>query len=259
MICNKKIIVLILSARSPRYRKFIESVDKSWALSLTKLGVRCFFYSGGWDKDRILGNQVQLNCSDLIGDVSEKLVRCINLLNKSNFKYDLIFRTNLSSYINPENFIAFINNRNLNKDSYRGFIGQTTYLKAYFFRRGYISKLLGMLDFIFPKKIFYASGSGCFIGRNLANSICEKGYLYFRFCDDIMIGLLYKNNVSNLIRFDLKADFSHRITKSAYRTLTCKKLLFHYRFKTNDRNKDSVNLLKFKDPVYREDFCTLSS
>ena len=257
MIYSKKIVVLILSTRSPKYQGFINAIKNSWANNLSKSGVKCFFYSGGWAKDEIVGDEIRLKVSDSIYDVSEKLIRSIYLMNKFGVEYNLIYRTNLSSYIEPNNFINYIIKYNLGEDSYGGVIGQSTYLKEYFYRWKYIYILLSRLQFILPRKILFASGSGFFIGRKWADLIAKANPFYYRFLDDITVSLLINGNIFSINRFDIKEDDSHKLLESEYQSLISKHLLFHYRFKTKNRSEDALNIGKFNDPTYRESFCTV--
>jgi hypothetical protein len=257
MIYSGKIVVLILSTRSPEYQDFIKAIKNSWANNLSKSGVKCFFYSGGWAIDEIVGDEIRLKVSDSIYDVSEKLIASINLMNKFGIEYNLIYRTNLSSYIEPNNFINYVIKYNLGEDSYGGFIGQGTWLTEYFYRWKYIYLHLSRLQFIFPKKIFFASGSGFFIGRKWADLIVKANPYYYRFIDDVMVSLLINRNILSINRFDINEDGSHKLLESEYQSLINKNLLFHYRFKTKNRSEDALNIGKFNDPTYRESFCTV--
>lgn len=121
------------------------------------------------------------------------------------------------------------------------------------------SKILSFLfrKVDFTKKIEFASGSGFFLDKNSSIKISHSD----EYIDDIMVALVLNiaPNQNKIIpkRFDVLEDMNHRIDIKEYFRLIQDECLFHYRFKTKNRNNDAINIKNFSSYDYRLKYCTL--
>lgn len=254
---NSEIAVLILSTNDDRYCDFISAIENSWLKKFQANGINCFFYSGNAAQKKILGNRLQLDCPDDLAHTSIKLRAALDVLNEHLPNLKLVYRTNLSSYIDYDNFISFIHARGINGDSYLGLTGETSYLSEFFYKNKILHNLFK--PFKFFKKIQFASGSGFFLGANHFKKIISTSK-YDRFIDDVMLALIMNREIAKSdepLRFDMQEDSGHKISKRDYLELVKKDLLFHYRFKTGNRHGDAKLISEFNDLDFRLTTCTL--
>lgn len=260
-ISPDKIIVLILSTVEPNYSSFKQAIYQTWFKELEKSGIKCFFYSGNSSQDIIKKDEICVNAPDNLKGTAIKFLKATNLVLKEYPSTQIIFRTNLSSYIDVKNFIAFINSRNIQNDDYTGVIGSTTYYKEYFYGNRIAQIILTHIPL--GERIDFVSGAGIFLGRNVLDSILSDNKTKpLHLIDDIMIAKylknigIFPNKDKTPLRFDIKSDNSHKIDKLHYDFMLQNNLLFHYKFKTSDRKHDADMLKLFHNPEYRLDICT---
>lgn len=254
---NSEISVLILSTNDNRYCNFISALKNSWLKKFQENGIHCFFYSGNADKNEILDDHILLNCPDDLAHTSIKLRKALGVLNEYLPNIKLVYRTNLSSYIDYDNFIKFIHVKELNEDSYLGLKGEAGYLSEYFYKNKILHNLFK--PFKFFKKVHFASGSGFFLGANHLKNVTSTSK-YDRFIDDVMLGLIMNREIAKSdepLRFDIQEDTGHKINKRDYLELVKKDFLFHYRFKTANRHGDAQLISQFDDPDFRLITCAL--
>lgn len=254
---NSEIAVLILSTNDNRYCNFISALKNSWLKKFEENGIQCFFYSGNADQNSILDEHILLDCPDDLAHTSIKLRKALGVLNEYLPNLKLVYRTNLSSYIDYDNFIKFIHVKELNEDSYLGLRGEAGYLSEFFYKNKILHNLFK--PFKCFKKIHFASGSGFFLGMSHLKKITSTSK-YDRFIDDVMLGLIMNKGIEKSdepLRFDMQVDDGHKISKSNYLKLVNKDLLFHYRFKTAYRHGDAQLISRFNDLDFRLITCTL--
>ena len=254
---NNQIVVLILSTIDKSYDTFKKSVEESWVKSLRNSGVKCFYYQGGAKENYIEGDTFFLKIDDGLKQTSTKLLEAFEILLQAHPETQLVYRTNLSSFIEVDNFLKFISRHELNSNTYCGIKNKTNTVKESFYLNTILTFIFTVLQF-FGKKIYFASGSGFFIGVNNIKKIMNnsKGLNYV---DDVMVGFNLIEQPIELIpcRFDIKQNSKHKISINSYNKLVNEDLLFHYRFKTKNRLDDSKNLEQFKDSNFRKEFCCL--
>ena len=256
---KSKIVVLILSTSDKRYISFKKAIEESWARNLRVKGVKCFYYQGGAQKNEIIENTIFLTANDDLKHTSVKLLDAFKLVLASFPETQLVYRTNLSSFIEAQNFLKFISRHDLNSDTYCGIKNKTNTTKENFYLNELMTFVFTVLQF-FGKKFYFASGSGFFIGvNNIIKIIDDPKKL--NYVDDVMIGYNLIDQPIKLIpkRFDIKEHNKHKIPLNEYNGLIDKDLLFHYRFKTKNRSNDSKNLKQFKNPNFRIEFCSFKS
>ena len=253
-----KILVLILSTQAEDYEGFIKSIRKGWKIQLEKKGISVYFYEGGHQHNYIEDDTLMLNVDDDLFHTARKFKEAVKLINKLNIEYDILYRTNLSSFIEANNFVEFANKLGMEKFIYNGVVGKTNKLIEYFITKNrFLSFLLRKTNFF--QKIKFASGSGLFLDKYSAQKISNSNK-YDQYIDDIMIALVLKthpnqNKVSPM-RFDCHEDMSHKLSSKEYMKLVQVDCLFHYRFKTTNRNNDALNIENFCSVDYRLEYCT---
>lgn len=251
MIRNSNIIVLILSTKNPIYNKFKLVIQNTWMKDFEKNGVKCFFYEGESDNNEIDGNTIKVNAPDCIYGVSEKLVETLKYIFEVYPETQIIYRTNLSSYIDFETFMKFLKFHKINENSYVGLVGNANYFKEMFYKKKVLYYLMSF--FYFGKKIKFASGAGFFLGATHCIKIITSR-VNLNLIDDIMVADTIKiapDERINPIRLSIDDDSKHKFTNDELDELINSKMLFHYRFKTNSRSEDAELLNKFGSEQYR--------
>lgn len=254
---NSNVCILILSTKAESYRCFITAIENSWYKDAIDREFKVFFYSGGHSENCIYNhNQIRVTEDDSIINSYRKFVSAKNVLTNRFPETELIYRTNLSSYIDIENFSRYINKCSFRKDSYQGFPWKANLLSEFF----YGNKLfhLGFKYLNIGPKINFFSGAGFFIGVELCNALSlddSKKYLI----DDVEIG----RQILKFRRHDFKyariyiTDSYNKVTKNELDALVNDSLLFHYKFKTFNRLDDAENISKFSDIEFRNNFLTI--
>ncbi|PMO17533.1 hypothetical protein [Vibrio sp. 10N.222.54.B6] len=268
MISLDKVVILILSTTHKSYDQFKKAQEDTWVKKMRLAGVKCYFYEGDKDESFIKDGIIGLETSDQLSHCSDKLSKALELLVNDNPNVELVYRTNLSSYIDVEVFLHFIKEIQDPKSYYAGNKVIFNPLHAKYFQthckiesfiggiksplvkiglssvnRTFEAVLRNLCKTIFKKKnIEFASGSGFFIGVEHFNKIIS--YISSRYVDDVMVRLAIGQDMSESIpRFDFTKSF-----KSINESDIENKNLFHYRFKTDIRDLDSV-LLRVIDNV----------
>jgi hypothetical protein len=159
-----KILVLVLAARARPYPLLIRTIERTWA-SVEVDGVSTLFYYGG-DRLEQRGRHLYLPVTDAL-PAGRKTIACFEHVLASH-DFDLIFRTNASSYVDLPNLRAFADEHALGEGFYCG-------------RRG----MFGELPF--------ASGAGYFLSRDLVRLAVERGQeLDAALPDDIALAALLR-------------------------------------------------------------------
>lgn len=254
MLDYSKIIVLILSTKDSEYDSFRAAIASTWLQDFKSVGIKCFFYEGGSDINKIEGDYIKLKCPDDLYSVSRKLIEALKVVFEKYPETQLIYRTNLSSYIDVKIFLKFVEINNFNENTYAGVIGNSYVLKERLYK--YKSLYFFSRFIFFGRKIQFASGSGFFLGsKHCVTIISSKVNL--NLVDDVMVA--YTINVSPLItampeRLSVSLETKRQFDKKAFLNLVHEKCLFHYRFKSNNRKDDSSLLKMFGDQNFRESF-----
>lgn len=254
-----KYCVLILSTQYHIYDGFKKSIRNSWVLDLKKNDIDYYFYEGDWDTNAIEKDLIKLDIGDEHKYTFKKFIMAANFLKSQGKNYDFIYRTNLSSYIDVENLIKYINFYKVNSRSYIGLISKAYLLQELTLKYKLLRKFKD--KFKKGKRIFYKNGAGFFIGAELIEILIKK-YPLIEHCnlvDDVFIGLLLENvnfHEAPIKRIAIMADGNHKILQSQYQLQVEKSLLFHYRFKNNNRNFDIEMLQSFQNKETRMKICT---
>lgn len=251
---EKDIVVLILSTKNSNYSDFKVAIRNTWLADIKKRGGRCFFYEGGSDIEYMDTDTIYLTCGDELDSCAEKAREAINFVTKNFDNVNLIYRTNLSSFIDADIFFDCVSKINNKEFSYQGLVGTAKLWPEYFYSNKYIKYLLTCLKL--GPKVDFCSGAGVFIGKEHFSSIINTRK-YDRFVDDLMFRLCIGKDPVNTMdwdRFDFTSGFDPCCSSVEYSN-RLKAGLFHYRFKTDNRAIDSKLLELFGDVNFREEFC----
>ncbi|PMO90160.1 hypothetical protein BCS98_15310 [Vibrio breoganii] len=263
MSVSEDLVVLILSTSSEQYDSFKLAQRKTWVKDMRAKGIKCFFYHGGESHNFIDDDTIYLNSPDDLGGTSKKLKSALSTVLDYYPETKLVYRTNLSTYIDVNKFINAVNSiKSVEKiycGSGSGNIFNLFFEKIYFHiikAQGFLTKinLDGKLtSFLFvnfnsfirrlllklnkSNNFSFCSGSGLFIGRDEITSIIQD-IKYDKLIDDVMIRLVIDRNPDFFIdRFDFTSKFKP-IHISEYEDRLDNNL-FQYRMKTQNRNIDA--------------------
>jgi hypothetical protein len=254
MLDYSNIIVLILSTKDSEFDSFRAAIESTWLQDFKNVGIKCFFYEGGSDANKIDGDYIKLKCPDDLYNVSRKLIEALKIVFEKYPEVKLVYRTNLSSYIDVETFLKFIQVNKFTEDTYAGVIGNSYIFRELLYKYKllyYVSRFI-----IFGRRVQFASGAGFFLGANHCRTIIfSKNNL--NLVDDIMVANTI--NVSPLItaipeRLTVSIESRRHFQKKEFLNLVYEKYLFHYRFKTKNRNEDAFLLKMFGEKKFRESF-----
>jgi len=238
--------VLVLSTIHPDYKIFEDSIRLTYGKKLTENNVKYFFYKGGAKKSNIINDVINLNCNDQLSDTFLKFKMATELLLRNYPGVKLIFRTNLSSYLDVNNLIKYIKINNLGLDSYDGISGSANKISEYFYGNRIFHLLFKKLNF--GSSINFYSGSGFFLGINNFNKLKERKQY---FIDDVEIGFQLRpvKKASKYSRILIDNNF-RPLKESKYKFML-NNHLFHYKFKTSNRALDAKLLLSFDELDFR--------
>lgn len=207
-----KILVSVLSKKDNGVYSNLENVIRNTWLKNKPDNIDVIFYYGDSKNNELIGDKLSLNIVDTYQNISHKTLLMYNYLYENSNKYDYIFRTNLSSYLDLDLLNEFIKDKPLNK-FYCGIIGQYGEVK-------------------------FASGSGYFISKDILEFIYKnKDRWDINVIDDVALGKLLSKEFkidTNAKRQDIK-NVNEHITKT-----------YHYRCKQKDRNDD----IKILNKIY---------
>lgn len=256
LIDNNDIVILILSTRHQEYQKFKDAIRDTWAKDVQQKGIKYFFYEGGEDQNSIDGDTLRLNAPDDILGVSKKLVKALQFIFDKYPQTKIIYRTNLSSFIDVNTFLHFIEDKQLDEKTYTGYIGKEALFRERFYQFKPLYFIFKFLNF--GRKINFASGSGFFIGAVNCRKILSTK-VNTDLVDDIMVADAIKVSPDQSIaplRLIVSNDTRNTLDQKTFEYLINEKHLFHYRFKTYDRDQDAVLLKQFGDQSFRTAFFT---
>lgn len=248
---NSQIAIMILAGNPNAYSKFITAIREGWGKEAIALGFKVYFYSGGHHEDVLVGHdEIRVMEDDSISNCYRKFVAAKNVLKMSFPDVRLIFRTNVSSYIDVINLQRYIELAKLSEDTLHGVQDFAYKYSEMFYGNKYIHFLLKILK-IGPKIKFF-SGAGLFMGINVAEKLSydrKRKYLI----DDVEIGrqiTSFRPCRVNYPRILITESFNS-LSVDKLDLMISEDLLFHYKFKTKDRESDAEMIKKFGDKVFR--------
>ncbi|NQV77700.1 MAG: hypothetical protein HQ490_05020 [Lutibacter sp.] len=253
---NSEIAILILAGNPEKYQDFIQAVKIGWCQDALNSGFKVFFYSGGHDCDCVLNSyEIRVEEDDAIENCYNKFIAAKNVL-LSNFPdIKLVFRTNVSSYIDVEVFVKYLRKANFTENSYHGIRGAAYKYSELFYANKFLHSFFKYM--CIGPKIYFFSGASMFIGSNLLNSLSYKKQKKYMI-DDVEIGFQINNYVKHDIKFErIYVTKNYKKMKlDLYVNLVEESLLFNYKFKSSNRYIDCNCLSNFSDPLFRREFLT---
>jgi hypothetical protein len=162
-------LVLVLATHARPYPRLVKTIKRTWA-SVPAPGVEILFYYGGRSL-KADGPDLQLPVPDDLPNVGRKTIAAFEHVLASR-DFDLIFRTNCSSYVDLPNLQEFVRARRPDRGFYCGTV------------EGH-------------EQIPFASGSGYFLSRDLMELVVrEKKSWNHALLDDVALGeLLHDHGV----------------------------------------------------------------
>lgn len=159
-----KTLVLVLSARVRPYPALVKTIKETWASAHVE-GVETLFYFGGRETV-VLGDELTLNVPDGFADIGRKSIACFDWC-LQNRDFDLVFRTNCSSYVDLRNLRRYVDENGRGNSFYAGLIGEG------------------------PDGLSFASGAGYFLSRDLADLVVRgRARWNHQLIDDVALGEL---------------------------------------------------------------------
>jgi hypothetical protein len=215
-----KTLVLVLACRDAPYPMLIEAIERTWA-SPDVDDVDVLFYYGGAEL-RIDGRHLYLPVADDLANVGHKLLAAVDYV-LANREFDLIFRTNCSSYVDLRNFRAYVAGHARPERFYAGYPGihHTTR---------------------------FASGSGFFLSRDLVQLVQAHAHAWnHRPHDDVALGQLMHQH-------GLEPEPTPRVEyQSRHLVWRVDVSQFHFRCRTDtaDRREDVRIMLRVHEAFVR--------
>ena len=228
--------ILILAGGGNKYSSFIDAVRSSWVADAVNSGIPTFFYCGGAENDHIEGDFIRVKASDSLEHCYLKFLAAVRVLREAYPNVELIFRTNISSYIDMDTFSSFLRTLIHCPDIMCGVQGSAYLFAEKLHRYKFLSYVIRRMR-IGPKFNFY-SGAGFFIGTNVLDQLKTTPGNYM--IDDVEIGYQNLSHIKcsrPLLRVYVTDSFD-KMTKKEFDSLV-ENGLFHYKFKTTNRSFDA--------------------
>lgn len=208
-----KILMLVLA--SSGYDQF-EALWRKYMKSNPHID--CFFYRGNPDMEKeaeLVDDTIYVKVGDTLDTVYEKLMLTLKFLEPGLHKYDFMFRTNLSSYIDFDEYVHFCM-----------LLPQTNVCAA----------VIGHHE-----GIAFPSGAGFTMSTDLVKRLIQENPPPFHL-DDVTIGKAIANWNVQWVRVN-RLDFRGNELWTYEHPPHPHEIVFHYRAKTADRNEDYKALL----------------
>jgi hypothetical protein len=156
-----KTLVLVLGCRAHPYPALIETIEATWAAEEVDDVSVVYYYGGG--ELRRAGRHLHLPVPDDLPNVGRKTIAAFEHV-LGDVDFDVVFRTNCSSYVDLLN------------------LRQHVLARAP--ERGFYAGLIGMHD-----GVTFASGSGYFLSRDLVElAVQERAAWDHSLVDDVALG-----------------------------------------------------------------------
>jgi hypothetical protein len=237
-----KILCLILASdTTPEHIRFQEL----WRKFMYKhLDVDCYFYKGnpGLEREALLkGNTLWIKIPETLETVYEKTLRAFEFFLPRLEHYDFLYRTNVSTVTSFEHMIEYC--KELPKTNCCAAVaGGVPYDKS---------------SLECPNS--FPGGNGFLLSTDLVRRLVEEKIPLIE-QDDITIGFALRKweiPIQQFVRPDLNEDGTWNVNniellKKEELTLNPKKIMFSYRLKTSDRNRDILTMERLIDLLYHD-------
>jgi hypothetical protein len=174
-----KVIILVIASNDFVHENDMQTQINTW-ISNCPNNIRVIFLRG-WDNDfyQFKNNILFVPCREEYLFILRKTILGIQFV-LENLDFDILIRTNVSTYFEPKKLILELNHPRYKSDFAGGYIDRSS-------QRVMNSK----------KSFEYISGTGLFLSKKVANILTELKYEnYYNIFDDIAISdFLQKKNV----------------------------------------------------------------
>lgn len=218
-----KVLILIISSTEEPYNRLEEVIRRTWG-SNTNENVEIFYNYGNGNSTFIDGDKIICNCIESIDNIGLKTVKSFELLSK--FEFDYIFRTNLSSFVNINNMLKYL--ENMPSEKFYGGMCTLNFSGEHFNKFG---------------EGTFASGSGYFLSKDVVKLIIDnKEHWDHSIIDDVAIaGLLKRLGITPTLcnRLDITNTNNNEFYYNGVNVTNDIENNYHFRCKTSgDRSGD---------------------
>lgn len=221
------VVIIVISSIEEPYNKLESAIRRTWGNNNNN-NVKIFYNYGNGSSTFIDGDKIICDCPENIDNIGLKTIKSLELISE----FDYVFRTNLSSFVNINNMIKYLQNMPSEK-----FYGGMCTLN---FSGEHLQK--------FGEGTF-ASGSGYFLSKDVVNLIIDNKELWdHSVIDDVAIAGLLKrlgilptlcpridiNSISNGILYYNSIPISDDDINKCY----------HFRCKTSGDRSGDIEIFK---------------
>jgi hypothetical protein len=178
-----KVIFLVIASEDPVHEHDLKTQRETWAKNLPEDFQ--VVYLRGSDKQQVefRDGTLYVACPELYGNILQKTILGIRYLIE-NFDFDILIRTNVSTYFNLERLRVELTKERYAKKFFGGYIDRT--------KGGYFGELASLE---------YISGTGIFLSRTAADGLSALDYRTYRnIPDDVAISNLLEGMAIRKIR-----------------------------------------------------------
>ncbi len=211
-----KVLILVMSYDDGGvFTDFMNAQIKTWAINFVH-GVKTIFYYGGSESRREEDDLpwcsfLNLNCSDEYYMMHWKTKLALDFALKMD-DWDIIFRTNGSSYINKSNLLKFCKELPVGGNMYGGWYNNDRFV----------------------------SGAGIFLNRNSAALLSSKLKEMLTYEEDVLYGDIFKSiGIKNSFDDRSRLDWPKLGKPGEY------KKAYHIRFKSDEDRKKDIESMYF--------------
>lgn len=172
---KKKILILAMSCNQQHFRLQEKNIKQLYAKDILEKkyeNIDFWIYTASDDNKYHVNkntHKLYIPCDDTLEGTYEKTYKCFNLINKLNFEYDYILRTNLSTYINIELLNRFVNELELDD------------IKVY------AHKIYCTKNSTGPKEwCLYGVGNGLLLSKHYINILANNHISKYKYLDTIV-------------------------------------------------------------------------
>ena len=254
-----KLGILVLSTHDGRYQYLKRSQNTGWVRKARDAGIPVIFAesdnsgSESYEVDFLEGTLITKGYDSLAGSLHKTIAGLKYMFDQLNCT--IVFRTNLSSYLDIQAMNKFITAKQLNDGSYAGVRWNAVIPaeKAYLKNHRLLVHLLRKVPLL--HSVEFASGAGYFIGKNVFDNLDITSPLP-KVIDDVGIALIgAEKHLSTILIDRVWVDSTTRGAYSRDDKIFSGPLEpFHFRFKSNNRDIDALLLHLFNDNQFREEW-----
>lgn len=199
-----KMLNLILACDKEPWKSVEHTIEQTWGQYIDT-----FFYYGNGNNTHD-DKRIYIDVSEGLNNTAHKTIKCFEYA-LNNFEFDLIFRTNISSYVDFPLLKSALENI-YNPNLYAGVIGK-------------------------HKDIYFASGAGFAISKkNVEFLVNNQLELDYSLIDDVCVGHALTEPITPLTRYDI--DERNQTIDTSFYHYRCKPRYVDYSsFVINTFNK----------------------